>query len=68
MNIALLLLQALDLAYAGALAYERYQLIKAIVQPIVDEGREPTPEEWAQLRGLDQELDARLDAALASRS
>lgn len=63
MDIAKLLLGALDLAVVGALAMERYNALRSIVKPIVDEGRDPTPEEWALLRAMDIELDARLDAA-----
>lgn len=65
MNIAKLLLQLLDLAVVGALAKERYDEIQEIVKPIVEEGRDPTPEEWAQLRSMDLDLDDRLDDANA---
>lgn len=65
MEIAKILLQMLDMAIIGALAVERYHQVKAILDPIIAEGREPTPDEWVALRALDDTLDQRLDAAAA---
>ncbi len=65
MNYASLLLQVLDLAIVGALTYERAKALQATIKAMVDEKRDPTPEEWAALRAEGLDLDARLDAAAA---
>jgi len=65
MDIAKLILRLLDLAVVGALTMERAQALQAVVGPMLAEGRDPTPDEWAALRAQGVDLDARLDAAAA---
>ena len=63
MDYAKILLQVLDLAVVGALTFDRAKALQAQLQPMIEEGRDPTTEEWDALRAEGIELDQRLDAA-----
>lgn len=63
MKYAAILLQVLDLAAVSALTAERAIAVRDRVKAIIEEGRDPTTEEWDALRAEGLDLDARLDAA-----
>ena len=45
-------------------AYQRHQAANAALKKMLEENREPTAEEWAQLRAAGAEADERLDELL----
>lgn len=63
MNAVLVAMRLLDLLVAGTMAYEQIQAIRARLQVMQDEGRDPTAEEWASLFAEIDADAARLDAA-----
>lgn len=63
MEITNLILRLLDLFVAGSLAFEQLQAMKARLEQMKAEGRDPTAEEWEELFGSIEADSARLDAA-----
>ena len=63
MDWANILLQVLNMAVVGSLTFDRANVLRANVQRIMAEQRDPTPAEWAELQAHGIEASARLDAA-----
>lgn len=62
-SIADIVLKLIDLAEAGALTVGKITELRANIQAMQAEGRDPTPEEWDQLFDSIQVNTDRLDAA-----
>lgn len=65
------MLKLIDVA-AGAIQWratdkERYETYRGMVEKMVTENRQPTPEEWAVLFGDMNDLTRRIEAARAAR-
>lgn len=58
-----IILQILNIAVAGSAAIEQLSAIRAQVEEMTADGRDPTDAEWQSLLADIQSLSARLEAA-----
>ena len=66
MNAVTAIIKLLDLFIAGSMAYDRVMLLRAQLETMQAEGRDPTEEEWAALFTENDTLSDQLDE-LATR-
>lgn len=60
MNATAAMIRLLDLLVAGSIAYERLATLRARLEAMQADGRDPTPEEWTALFDTIDEDSARL--------
>ena len=63
MDATNIILQLLNIVVAGTAAIAQLDALRAQVQAMTTEGREPTEAEWAALQAMVDGLGVRLDAA-----